>query len=437
MEPNPKPQLDVLLVSELPLWPMDRGFCVHSVNMLSSLKAMGLRVAATTLRPATEPMPGWLSDCMLDWPIAGKADIKRYSRGWQGSLFSLRRKVAAHQALNGRELAGVLTLVDRVRPAAVVAVGLHGPVILRGLSWTHPNLPRVWYAADEPVSFQASMLRREGVRAIGSRARIAMVLGLMQCLFNRGNSAHRLSAAIGVSPKDTKRLGLIGGCKATTIRNGVDTDYYQPDHTVMRTPRTCAFWGDLSFEPNVDAICWFANKVWRHVSYNRPDAKLTILGRRPVEAVLALADQPGIDILQEVPDLRPHLRSTATAVMPMRCGNGIKNKLLEAAAMGMPIIASPKAVKGLVFGEGRPPVIVCKGAADWVAGLEQVWTQKGLANATGELARQWVLQRHTWSSAAQKMHTLLQTLAPNEPIYYPDPQGQRPLPRQPGRRDAA
>jgi hypothetical protein len=105
--------------------------------------------------------------------------------------------------------------------------------------------------------------------------------------------------------------------------------------------------------------------------------------------------------------------------------------------MGMPILASPKAVKGLVFGEGRPPMVVCKRATDWVAGLDKVWGQPGLASATGELARQWVLDRHSWPGAAEKMQRLLQTLAPDEPIYYADTQRQQPLPKQRGRRDAA
>jgi glycosyltransferase involved in cell wall biosynthesis len=437
MDPNPKPQLDVLLVSELPLWPLDRGYCVHGVNMLRSLGAMGLRVAATTLRASEETMPGYLAEKMLDWPRANKTDVKRYGLGWQGRAFALRCKIAEHQALNGPELAGLLTLVERVRPAAVVAVGQHGPMILRGLSWAYPNLPRVWYAADEPVTFQLSTLRREGLGAVRHRARLAFVFGLMQALFNRGNAAHRLSAAIGVSPSDTRRLGLIGGCTATTIRNGVDTDYYRPDPTVMRLPRSCAFWGDLSFEPNVDAIRWFVRKVWKHVSYNKPDAKLTILGRRPVDAVLALADEPGVEVLADVPDLRPHLRATGSAIIPMRCGHGIKNKLLEAAAMGMPILASPKAVKGLVFGEGRPPLSVCKGPGDWIEALDRVWSQPGLAEATGELARQWVLDRHTWPGAAAKMHTLLQSLASDEPIYYAEPAKPATLSKRRGRRDAA
>ena len=437
MRLNPPPQLDVLLVSELPLWPLDRGFRVHGVNMLRSLSEAGLRMGVSTLRSGDEPMPGWLTERVLEWPSAGPADVKRFGLGWSGAAFGLRCKVAEHQALSGRELAGLLTLVERARPAAVIAVGQHGPALLRGLSWAYPNLPRVWYAADEPVTFQLSLLRREGLSGLGHRARLATVFGLMQVLFNRGNSAHRLSAAIGVSPRDTKRLGLIGGCKAVTIRNGVDTEYFQPNSAAMRLPRTCAFWGDLSFEPNIDAVRWFVNKVWKHVSYERPDAKLTIMGRRPSQAVLALADEPGVELLPDVADLRPHLRSSGAALMPMRCGHGIKNKLLEAAAMQMPILASPRAVKGLAFSEGRPPLLVCKRPNDWLEALEKVWNQPAQAGTMGELARQWVLDRHTWPAAAKQMSALLKTLAPDEPIYYTDGDQRRPVTRQRAGRDAA
>lgn len=437
MQPNPPPQLDVLLVSELPLWPLDRGFRVHGVNMLKSLHQAGLRVGVSTLRPADETMPGWLSERSYDWPTASAADIKRFGLGWSGKAFALRCKVAEHQALSGSELAGLLTLVDRVRPAAVIAVGQHGPALLRGLSWAYPNLPRVWYAADEPVSFQLSLLRREGLGGLRHRARLAIVFGLMQTLFNRGNPAHRLSAAIGVSPRDTRRLARLGGCKAVTIRNGVDTDLFQPDPAVMRLPRTCIFWGDLSFEPNVDAVTWFVHKVWKHISYRRPDAKLMIMGRRPCDAVMKLADEPCVELLPDVPDIRPYLRSASVAVMPMRCGHGIKNKLLEAAAMGMPILASPRAIHGLAFGEGRPPMIVCRRADQWLDGLEKVWSQPSLASTTGELARQWALERHTWAAAAADMQRLLQTLAPKEPIYYTDNEQTGPLTSRRTKRDAA
>lgn len=421
---------DVLLVSELPLWPLDRGFRVHGVNMLGSLRKLGLRVAATTLRTATTestnpsiesintPMPDWLDEAMHPWPKPRAADVKQFALGWHGPAFGLRCKVAEHQALRGPELAGLLTLVDQIRPAAVIAVGAHGPVILRGLSFAYPKLPRLWYAADEPVSFQLSLLRREGLSALRHRARLSAVFGLMQVLFNRGTRASRLSAAIGVSPRDTRRLGLAGGCKAVTIRNGVDTQYFSPAEAGSRLPKTCAFWGDLSFEPNVDAVLWFAQRVWSQMTYRRPDARFTIMGRNPCEAVRALADMPGVELLADVPDLRPTLRWAGAAILPMRCGHGIKNKLLEAASLAMPILASPRAVSGLSFGKDKPPLTLCKKPSDWQDALDTVWANPAQASATGQRARQWVLNQHSWPAAAQQMHDLLQTLAPKQPIYY-------------------
>ena len=406
----------MLFVSELPLWPLDRGFRVHGVNMAKALRSLGLRVAISTMHGPEQKMPGELEEMNLPWPPADAVDTKRFGLGWSGRLMGLRCKIAEHQALGGPAMAGLLTLVEQTRPAAVVALGQHGPMLLRGLSWAYPNLPRLWYAADEPVSFQLSMLRREKLAGLRKRARLAAVFGLMQLCFNRGNVAHRLTSAIGVSPRDTRRLGRIGGCKAITIRNGVDTDFFCPDAT-NRIPRSCVFWGDLAFEPNVDAATWFAHKVWKKLVYRWPDASWTIIGRRPCKAVRDLADLPGVELIPNVTDLRPQVRASSAVVLPMRAGHGIKNKLLEAAAMGMPILASPRAISGLTFPEGRPPLLTCRTPADWTDSLNNVWHNPAQARAMGGLARQWVLEHHAWPSAAAQLAAHLQTLAPDQPIY--------------------
>lgn len=410
------PLLDVLIISELPLWPLDRGYRVHGVNMAKALRDLGLRVAISTMHEPAQKMPGELDDMKLDWPVADAIDTKRFGLGWSGRLMGLRCKIAEHQALTGSAMAGLLTLVEQSRPAAVIAVGQHGPMLLRGLSWAYPNLPRLWYAADEPVSFQLSMLRREKLQGLRKRARLATVFGLMQLCFNRGNVAHKLTTAIGVSPRDTRRLGLVGGCDAINIRNGVDTDYYCPSD-VSRIPRSAVFWGDLGFEPNVDAATWFAKHVWQKLVYRWPDASWTIIGRRPCKAIRDLADLPGVELIPDVNDLRPQVRASSAVVLPMRCGHGIKNKLLEAAAMGMPIVASKRAVSGLEFGDGRPPLMVCGGPGDWADALNGVWHNPAQAGAMGDLARQWAVDYHSWPKAGLALSRHLQTITPTEPIY--------------------
>jgi len=408
--------LDVLFVSELPLWPMDQGYRVHGANLARSLKAQGLNVAFATLRPAEKKVPGWMAEMSLDWPRPMPSDIKRFALGWSGKLAGLRERLADHQGLNGRELAGVLTLIERTKPRAVIALGSHGPAILRGLGWAYPKLPRIWYAADEPVRFQLSMLRREGIHALSHRARLATVFGLMQIAFNRGNIAHRLSGVVGVSERDTRWLKRFNGSDARTIPNGVDTDFYQPTDEI-KAPRAAVFWGNLAFEPNKDAVRWFAKKVWPHAVYRWPDATWTIMGKSPDAEIREIAEMPGVELIDSPNDIRPHVRTAGAVVLPMRCGHGIKNKLLEAAAMGMPILASPRAMSGLRFGEGTPPMLVCKSGATWVEALNKVWHSPAQAQALGMRARDWVLNRHTWQSAAVSMNVMLQSLAPAEAIY--------------------
>ena len=408
--------LDVLFVSENPLWPMDQGYRVHGANMAKTLAQHGLKVGLATIHPPKEKTPGWMQELTTDWPSASATDIKRFALGWSGKLMGLRDRLAGHQDLQAHQLAGILPLIEQTRPRAVVALGPHGPALLRGLAWAYPKLPRIWYAADEPAGFQLSMLRREGITALPHRARLACVFALMQFCFNRGNKAHRTSSVIGVSPRDTRWLSRLGGCPGINIPNGVDTDFFQPSQQI-KTPRTAVFWGNLSFEPNVDAVRWFAKKVWPTAVYRWPDATWTIIGRSPKPEVYALADLPGVEVIADASDIRPHVLSNSLAVMPMRCGRGIKNKLLEAAAMGMPILASSRAQSGLVFGGQPAPMMTCKGASTWVEALDKVWHSPVRAQALGERAREWVLERHTWGGAAMQMNGLLQGLAPSEAIY--------------------
>ncbi|HEX7011008.1 MAG TPA: glycosyltransferase family 4 protein, partial [Phycisphaeraceae bacterium] len=139
--------------------------------------------------------------------------------------------------------------------------------------------------------------------------------------------------------------------------------------------------------------------VWPALRADYPDATWKIVGKNPCQRVQALAQQPGIEVTGQVEDIRPWAHEAAAVVLPMRCGGGIKNKLLEAAAMGKPILASPRAVRGLE----EPPGLICRGPAQWRQAIERVWSQPDLARTMGQSARSWAQQRHTWPHAAQQL----------------------------------
>ncbi len=390
-------KVDVLFLSELGMWPADQGFRVHGCQMIRALCEQGVRVRMASLR-ATEGAPGWLEQVRVTWPIATDQDEAAFRSGWKGKFGWLREKVASHQAVRMNEFAGAARLVRELKPKVVIALGQHGPLMLKGLEKAYPAVKRIWYAADEPVSFQLSCLRRDHRSVWKSRLRLTVIFALIEGLFARG-----LDGAIGVSPDDAKRLKWIGGIKrSVTIRNGVDLNTFDVgDHGTL--PRSVVFWGRMDFDPNVDAMKWFVNEVWGELKGRAPDATLHIVGKNPTLSIRLLRGKAGVEVLGEVDDIRPYARTASLVILPMRCGAGIKNKLLEGAAMGLPMVVSDQAVRGLEVDADESPYVVARNREAWVEQIWSLWHDPVARMKVSQNARQWVERHHNWKDAAMKL----------------------------------
>ena len=139
--------------------------------------------------------------------------------------------------------------------------------------------------------------------------------------------------------------------KIHPFENGVDADYFSParDYPNPYSPavQSIVFTGAMDYWPNIDAVTWFAERVFPAVRDAMPGAQFTIVGSRPGEAVQALARQPGVVVTGSVPDVRPYLAHAACAVAPLRIARGVQNKVLEAMAMARPVVVSAQAAEGL------------------------------------------------------------------------------------------
>ncbi len=141
---------------------------------------------------------------------------------------------------------------------------------------------------------------------------------------------------------------LIPGVTPAVVANGVDVDHFASAGDATRDPHTAVFTGVMNYEPNVDAVLWFAKDCWPQVRAQFPDARFLIVGSKPTAAVqqLAALDQ-GIEVTGRVEEIPPYLDRAAVAVAPLRLARGVQNKVLEAMSMGLPVIATTSAAQGL------------------------------------------------------------------------------------------
>jgi sugar transferase (PEP-CTERM/EpsH1 system associated) len=189
------------------------------------------------------------------------------------------------------------------------------------------------------------------------------------------------------------------------IQNGIDLDYFTGIRT--REPsNTVIFTGAMDYFPNVDAVSFFTREVFPLVKRRIPDARFVIVGSNPSGAVNALGGIPGVTVTGAVPDIRPYLVDARVAVVPLRISQGIQNKILEALAVGLPVVTTPNAAGGLQ-GVHELPVTVLEEPgpfADEVAKflLDYTSTPQRIARTREVLAK-----HYDWSANLAKLDTLL------------------------------
>jgi sugar transferase (PEP-CTERM/EpsH1 system associated) len=212
--------------------------------------------------------------------------------------------------------------------------------------------------------------------------------------------------------------------RTLALPNGVDLDYFQPASQAASTweplPEhvrpSLVFVGALDYHANVDGVRWFVHEVWPHLRKALPKLTLALVGRKPVPAVQKLAQAGGIRVFADVPDVRPYLAAADLAIAPLRIARGVQNKVLEALAMGKPVVASPQAAEGLTAAESGA-LCVASSAQEWIDQITRWMADPAGRAALGRAGRDYVAAHHAWSQTLAPLASLLQL--PADPTAHP------------------
>ena len=185
------------------------------------------------------------------------------------------------------------------------------------------------------------------------------------------------------------------------VPTGVDIDFfseieYQPQS------KHIVFLGSMDWMPNIDGITEFVRTVYPGLKSACPGVTLTIVGRNPTAAVVALSQQDAsIEVTGTVDDVRPYMARAAVSIVPLRVGGGTRIKIFEAMAMGIPIVSSTIGAEGLPVRDGKN-IFIADDAGKTIRCISAIFENAALATAMGQAGKNMVAEKFSWQTAVRQ-----------------------------------
>jgi len=222
-------------------------------------------------------------------------------------------------------------------------------------------------------------------------------------------SASRAIASVFVTRPESALFRRLAGdliSPVLTVENGVDAEFFSPDHTDAPAGwrhrrgdagnHSVVFTGAMDYKPNIDAAAWFSREVLPLIRHQLPDATFWIVGARPTAEVRSLARADEIHVTGTVAEVRPYLAHAGVVVVPMRLARGIQNKALEAMAMAAATVVSNTSALAINAVPGRD-FQVADDADGFARAVVELLNDPVARAALGSAGRQAVLENYDWS----------------------------------------
>jgi polysaccharide biosynthesis protein PslH len=218
----------------------------------------------------------------------------------------------------------------------------------------------------------------------------------------------RATHVMACSEQDRHYLApLCQGVPISVVPNTVDTDAFAP--MGGEDPLTVIYQGGMDWYPNRDAVEFFAHEILPRLRGRVPGVRFVVAGRNPSPDLRRrLADIPGVSFTGTVADMRPEIARAAVCVAPLRIGSGTRLKILEAAAMGRPVVATRLGAEGLEFVPGEE-ILLADAPEDFAEMLASLLQDEGRRCAIGLAGRRRVETQYNFTALRRALVQVLRT----------------------------
>lgn len=398
---------EILFLSHRIPFPPDRGDKIRSHHLLKRLAAIAPVHVATFADDEQD------ADYEVELALTARSHrLVRRTRPLPvaGVLALARRQPVSLTAFHSRQLADYVAQTLLLRPISTVFVfsgqmaqyvpaDFAGKVVVDFVDVDSAKFDAYAVESRWPMGWVNA---REGRLLAAEEARIAA--RAQASLFVSAEEATLFAARL--SPPDRARANLVA------LGNGIDTGLFDPA-LVVSEPRLAAlsgppliFTGQMDYPPNVAAVVRAATRIMPLIRKAVPDATFHVVGRKPTAEVQALEGLNGTHVWGRVDDIRPWLRGADLALVPLEIARGVQNKVLEAMAMALPVVASPQAATGIPALAARD-LAIGHGDEDLAAACVALLADRRAARQLGLAARRFVEQAHNWDAVLAPLAALV------------------------------
>lgn len=188
----------------------------------------------------------------------------------------------------------------------------------------------------------------------------------------------------------------IPGHRTSVLRNGVDLEHFHPapDHA---EPGHLVFTGVMDYFPNAEGCAWFVEEVLPLIHHRHPEAHFSIVGSRPTPQVEALGLSPHVTVTGRVDSTADWLQRASVCVCPLRIARGVQNKVLEAMACGLGVVATTAASRGT---EATPldHFLLADEATTFATEVANLLDSPDRARTMGAAARAFMEETRSWEA---------------------------------------
>lgn len=393
--------MNILFISPWFPEPQDNGAKLRFTNLLRGLRA-GNEI---TLIAAIEPDLAAAADtvrardhcdrlCVVPWqpgPPQGKARLSSHISADPSAVFfarslALEDEIARELANRRYDLAVFFQLSTAVHALPINTVPIMLEEIELGGYWSNMHLRRTALAR-----LRASLFWHKVKRSL------PLLLRRFQGCTVASQTEYKLLRSISRLP----RLVEI-------VPNCVDLGRYQ-EIDGHPSPDTLILPGSLTFPANYEGAAFFIQQVLPLIHNRRPDIRVLITGRPGVRP-LPGGSAENVALLGLVPDVRPLIADSWVCIAPQLSGGGTRLKILEAMALGTPVVATVKAAEGLDVEAGRH-LLVADSPEAFADAVVRLCSDQRLRQQLAAEARLLVRERYDWRSVFPGYRALLDRVA--------------------------